>query len=106
MSTHPDETPLRLAARANGAAAADVRLVVPDGWVIAPAAVARLHRQLAAADASVVGVCSVASPVPAGSSYRVHAERVAMRSGSAGDVRATPSVATPTLVRVAATVDD
>lgn len=52
-------------------------LVVPEGWVVDGVARERLLHQLADAPAGVAGVLAESSELPPGTSFRVHAERMA-----------------------------
>lgn len=57
-------------------------LAAPDGWIVAEATRLRLARQLAAAPTVIAGVVALAGDLAPGSSYRVQAERRAMRAYS------------------------
>lgn len=75
-------------------------LLAQEGWIVDPLTVARLERKLAAIDPDVVGLVAPLAPLPPGSSYRVHAEQLALADGrhepagdaSSGGVADTPAV--------------
>lgn len=74
--THPDLVPV-------GEPPDAFLLALPDEWVIDPLVTQRLFGQLRAAPSHIVGVATGAGPLPPGSSYRVHAERMMLQPRSA-----------------------
>jgi hypothetical protein len=58
-------------------------LVSLEGWVVDDLARARLGRLLARAPVDIAGIAPIQGPIPAGSSYRVHAEHLAGRAVAA-----------------------
>jgi hypothetical protein len=62
---------------------AQATLAVAEGWVVDDLAHQRLSRQLAGAPDDVAGVAATTGELPPGSSYRVHAERMALQPMSA-----------------------
>ncbi|MCU1352748.1 MAG: hypothetical protein JWM05_1957, partial [Acidimicrobiales bacterium] len=54
-------------------------LAVPEGWVLDGSTRERMARQLAAAPAHVAGIVASTGPLPPGTSYRIHAERLSLR---------------------------
>src|SRR5205823_9181093 len=58
-------------------------LAIPEGWMIDDLARERLGRQLARAPDRICGVVAETGALPSGASYRVHAERLCLRSLSA-----------------------
>jgi hypothetical protein len=61
----------------------ETTLALAEGWVIDDLARQRLSRQLAGAPDGVTGVAAATGELPPGSSFRVHAERMALQPMSA-----------------------
>ena len=59
--------------------AEDLRLVLPPNWRVDATTEERLLRQLRRASPDIAAVAAEAADLPPGSSYRVHAERLALQ---------------------------
>jgi hypothetical protein len=74
-------------------------LAVPEGWVVDHATRRRLQHRLAHAESTWAGVVAERGDLPAGASYRVHAERRALASESKVRAVSGPWVQGAALVR-------
>jgi hypothetical protein len=75
------------------------QLVHPEGWVLDWITRDRLARQLRRADPAVDGIVAPATELPAGASFRVHAERCALRPVDALEPLGSATTADATSVR-------